>query len=181
MKSTGEVMGIDRTFAGGFAKAQAATLHYLPTEGTAFLSVRDSDKNEEVLQIAKALSEMGFSLIGTLGTSVFLSENGIPVNRVNKVREGSPHIVDLLGSGEISLVINTPEGTGPFLDSRSIRIVASELKVPTYTTLAAAYAAVQSIQILKKKLSLGVLSLQEYHGLLQTIWNHLLRPKDIRY
>ncbi len=169
MKSTGEVMGIDRSFAGGFAKAQAATLNNLPTEGTAFLSVRDGDKGEELLLIARRLYSLGFSLVGTAGTSRYLEKNGIVVKSVNKVSEGSPNIVDLLGSGEISIVINTPEGTNPFQDSRSIRVIASELKVPTFTTLAAASAAVQSIGIIREKSTLGVLALQEYHELLQIL------------
>ncbi|NMC63861.1 MAG: carbamoyl phosphate synthase large subunit, partial [SAR324 cluster bacterium] len=163
MKSTGEVMGIHESFAGAFAKAQAATQTLLPTEGTAFISVRDDDKVEDVVRIAQKLLNLGFKLVGTAGTSEFLSSKGINITKINKVREGSPHVVDVLGEGKISLVINTPEEGGTFLDSRSIRIVASELRVPTYTTLAAASAAVQSIETLKENRTLGVRAIQEYH------------------
>ena len=166
MKSTGEVMGIDLSFAGAFARAQAAVQQSLPVSGTAFLSLRDDDKSSEAVAVAEKLLSLGFRLIGTSGTAEFLRGRGLEIAPVNKVRDGSPHIVDALGSGEVHLLINTPEGTGPFLDSRSIRIVAGEMRVPTYTTLAAASAAVQAIGILKERRVLGVQALQEYHTLI---------------
>ena len=162
MKSTGEVMGLSKTFAGSFAKAQSASSVVLPREGTAFLSVMDRDK-AEVLEIAKILQKIGFTVKATTGTAQLLNEHGIKVEVVRKVREGSPHIVDLLGDGGISLVINSPEGTGPFLDSRSIRLVASELGIPTFTTMSAALAAVKAIEVLKTGAGLEVCALQDYH------------------
>ena len=162
MKSTGEVMGIHRNFAGGFAKAQFASSHDLPDAGTAFLSVRDGDK-DELVDVASRLVKLGFELVATSGTTAFLKQKGVPVTQINKVREGSPHIVDRLGEGKISLVVNTPEGTGPLLDSRSIRLVANELKVPTYTTISAARAATLAIQTVKEKGHFQVQALQDYH------------------
>lgn len=162
MKSTGEVMGISEAFPASFAKAQFATNTYLPKNGRVFLSVKDGDK-EELLQVAKRLVELDYKMIATSGTAKYLNEHGIKAEAINKVREGSPHIVDLLGSDEISLVINTPEGQGPFLDSRSIRLVANELNVPTFTTMSAAYAATEALAILHEKSSLGVKALQDYH------------------
>jgi carbamoyl-phosphate synthase large subunit len=162
MKSTGEVMGIHRGFAGAFAKSQYASGTTLPTGGKVFLSVCEADK-PEAIGLARKLRDLGFTLVATGGTAQFLSGYGIEVEPVRKVREGSPHIVDLIGRGEIALVINTPEGSGPFLDSRSIRLVANELKVPTFTTLAAAAAAVDAIAIVQSGSLLEVCSLQDYH------------------
>ena len=161
MKSTGEVMGIHQDFAGAFAKSQFATHTVLPTEGRAFLSVTDQDK-EELPSVAAKLSEIGFTLVATGGTADFLQTKGFAVERVNKVRQGSPHIIDSLGRGEIALVINTPEGEGPHLDSRSIRLVANELKVPLYTTMAAAHAAALAIEIVKQRKLMSVKAIQDY-------------------
>ena len=101
--------------------------------------------------------------MGTSGTAGYLQERGFTIEKINKVREGSPHIVDYLGAGKIDVVINTPEGTAPLLDSRSIRLVANELGVPTFTTVAAAAAAVKAIKIVKEQQLLEVTSLQDYH------------------
>jgi carbamoyl-phosphate synthase large subunit len=163
MKSTGEVMGLHRTFPGAFAKAQYASNTTLPRSGKAFLSVCENDKPES-LALARKLVALGFTLVATGGTAKFLGAAGIPVETVRKVREGSPHIVDAIGRGEISLVINTPEGSGPFLDSRSIRLVANELKVPTFTTISAASAAVEAIEIVQNGGLLEVRALQDYHA-----------------
>jgi len=162
MRSTGEVMGIDRDFGGAFLRAQFAAGIKLPTSGKVFLSVVDRDK-AEVIELAAVLIELGFTLCATEGTATFLKKNQIKVETVRKVREGSPHVVDALGSGEIQMVINTPEGSGSQLDSRSIRLVASECKVPTYTTMAAARAAVAAIATMKRGVSASVTCLQEYH------------------
>jgi len=161
MKSTGEVMGIHSTFSGAFAKAQLGAYNRLPVSGKVFLSVLDVHK-EELLPIAERLREMEFSLVATAGTAEFLRAAGFAVESVRKVREGSPHIVDLLGAGEISLVINTPEGSGGLMDSRSIRLVANELKVSTFTTMSAALAVTEAIQMLKQDEHLGVKALQDY-------------------
>lgn len=162
MKSTGEVMGIGSTFAGGFARAQFAINQNLPTSGTVFLSITDRDK-EGVVSIAQTLHELEYKLVATSGTASFLQKKGIPVSVINKVRDGSPHIVDSLGNGEIALVINTPEGHGTHLDSRSIRLVANEMSVPTFTTLAAASALAEALRIIRDRGFKNVKSLQEYH------------------
>ncbi len=162
MKSTGEVMGISEGFALAFAKSQYATNTRLPLGGVAFLSVADGDK-AELPAIAKELSALNFRLVATKGSAEFLAKHGITAEVINKVREGSPHVLERLGNGEITLVINTPEGMGTYLDSRSIRLVASELKVPTYTTMAAAAAAVQAIRALREHELYEVQALQDYH------------------
>ena len=163
MKSTGEVMGIGREFAGAFARAELAAGISLPTSGKVFLSLMAADKPESI-DMARTLVKLGFSLVATGGTATYLSSHGVPCETVHKVREGSPHIVDMLGAGEIALVINTPEGSGPFLDSRSIRLVANELKVPTFTTISAAAAAVDAIAIMRGESLLEVRALQDYHA-----------------
>lgn len=162
MRSTGEVMGIDESFPGGYGRAELAAGIQLPLSGGAFVSVNDGDK-EELLPVARRLAELGFDLHATSGTASYLSSHGVSVSTVQKVREGSPHVVDLLGSGRVSLVINTPEGHGTFLDSRSIRLVANELRIPIFTTLAAVAAAVEAIALLRSPQERMVTSLQEYH------------------
>ncbi len=164
MKSTGEVMGIHENFAGAFAKSQFAANIALPRSGTAFLSVKDSDK-EELISIVRRLEKLGFSLMATRGTAEFLTGQGCNVQVVNKVREGSPHIVDSLGAGEIELVINTPEGWAPVMDSKSIRLVANELRVPTYTTIAAARAMAEALELVQNGKYLSVRALQDHLGL----------------
>jgi carbamoyl-phosphate synthase large subunit len=161
MKSTGEVMGIASDFAGAFAKSQFASGNLLPVSGKVFISVNNGDKAELPL-LAEKLLRAGFSLCGTDGTADYLSSRGMAIERVNKVRQGSPHIVDMLGRGEIAVVINTPEGAGTHLDSRSIRLVANELKVPTFTTMAAALAAAQAAITIPDRSYLSVRPLQEY-------------------
>lgn len=161
MKSTGEVMGIHSTFAGAFAKSQFAANTHLPESGTVFLSVKDGDK-EQLPEVARRLERLGFTLVATEGTAQFLAELGIKARRINKVRQGSPHIVDALGAGEIDLVINTPEGWQPVMDSKSIRLVANELRVPTYTTIAAARAAAEALELVQNRQFLSVQALQDY-------------------
>ena len=162
MKSTGEVMGVDQSFAMAFVKAQFAAGNILPETGTVFLSVRDRDKSA-LLPIARQLVENGFSLVATRGTCAFLQQHGLSVEMVNKVLEGSPHIVDALQAGSIDLVINTTEGAQSIQDSFSIRRSALECQVPYFTTVAGAEAAVEGIARLKQGL-LGVCPLQDYHG-----------------
>lgn len=163
MKSTGEVMGTGRRFPIAFAKAMMGAGVNLPIRGTVFLSVMDRDK-DELIGVAKRLRDLGFDLIATAGTAKFLDSKGISVTTVNKVREGTPHIVDLIGAGRVDLVINTPEGSEPLLDSRSIRLAANEFRVPTLTTMAAARAASEAISILLQDEHLEVLALQDLHG-----------------
>lgn len=162
MKSTGEVMGIANTFAEGFAKSQFAANIKLPKSGKIFISVMDKDKTE-VVKLAQKLKQLGFELIATDGTANFLSNHGVKVERINKVMQGSPHIVDLLLAGKIDLVINTPEGQKTFLDSRSIRLVANEMGIPTYTTASAAVSVVEALESIKNR-SLSVRALQDYNS-----------------
>jgi carbamoyl-phosphate synthase large subunit len=161
MKSTGEVMGIHTTFAGAFAKSQFASNITLPTAGQVFLSVKDQDK-EQLVEVARRLQSIGYSLLATGGTASFLREHGVEVQSVRKVREGSPHVVDILGAGNIALVINTPEGWMPVMDSKSIRLVANELRVPTYTTIAAARAVSEALALVESRSYLTVKALQDY-------------------
>ncbi|MCC6954797.1 MAG: carbamoyl-phosphate synthase large subunit [Deltaproteobacteria bacterium] len=161
MRSTGEVMGIDLTMPGAFARAQAACSIPLPTGGTVFLSLRDADK-QECVELAGKLHQMGFELTATKGTAKFLEKAGIPARAVKKVREGSPNIVDEIRDGGVTMVINTPEGTGPLLDSKSIRQTAIERGLPLFTTLAAADAAVDAIEKIHQGHDFGVKSVQEF-------------------
>jgi carbamoyl-phosphate synthase large subunit len=161
MKSTGEVMGIHANFGGAFAKSQFASNTILPSSGKVFLSIRDRDK-EPLPGMVKRLSGLGFSIVATKGSAQFLKEHGLEVEVVNKVREGSPHIVDMLGKGEIVMVINTPEGWQPVMDSKSIRIVANEMRIPTYTTIAAGRAVSEALQMVKDRSYLSVRALQDY-------------------
>ncbi|MFQ5961646.1 MAG: carbamoyl-phosphate synthase large subunit, partial [Candidatus Methylomirabilales bacterium] len=163
MKSTGEVMGIDRDFGRAFAKSQIAANGTLPLHGTVFLSVRDPDK-PHLSPLGQAFAELGFHILATDGTARCLQEAGIPAERVYKVIEGvRPHIVDRMQSGEIVLVVNTPEGRASRLDSYSIRRTAVTQGIPCFTTMAAAHAAVQGIRALKAE-GMQVKTLQEYDG-----------------
>jgi len=162
MKSTGEVMGIADTFGEAFAKSQIAAGTNLPTSGSVFVSVRNADK-PMILPAAKKLLELGFKVVATKGTALYLREHGlIEVMPVNKVTEGSPHIVDRIDKGEIALVINTPEGRLSAMDSFSIRRTALMRNVPYFTTSAAAVAAVEGIETMMKR-GLSVKAIQEYH------------------
>jgi carbamoyl-phosphate synthase large subunit len=161
MKSTGEVMGVDSCFAMAFAKAQFAAGTLLPIKGKAFVSVRDRDK-AALLPIARRLVENDFTLIATRGTAAYLRNAGLQAETVNKVIEGSPHIVDALRAGAIALVMNTTEGAQSVADSFPIRRSALECRVPYFTTIAAAEAAAEGIIRLRQGL-LGVRPLQEYH------------------
>jgi carbamoyl-phosphate synthase large subunit len=141
MRSTGEVMGIDDSFPVAFAKSQMAANSMLPEKGKIFISVADRDKFE-VLPIARALVELGFTLISTRGTARALREAGIAVIEVPKVQEGRPNLIDFMKNHEISLVINTPSGQGARTDEGRIRASAVLHGVTCMTTLAAAQAAV---------------------------------------
>jgi len=160
MKSTGEVMGIDRTFDRAFAKSQIAAGLTLPLSGTVFVSVRDDDKNA-ILAPARRLIDMGFKIIATGGTATFLREQGLAVTRINKVYEGRPHIVDAMKDGGVDLVFNTTEGAQALKDSLSIRRTALMLKIPYYTTVAGSQSAVLAIAALRSS-TLEVAPLQAY-------------------
>jgi carbamoyl-phosphate synthase large subunit len=162
MKSTGEVMGIDNDFPTAFIKSQLGEGTVLPESGTLFVSVKDSDK-PQVLGPVKQLVEVGFKVVATGGTERFLVEHGVPVERVNKVAEGRPHIVDLIIDGQIALIFNTTEGWQSHKDSQSIRASALSMKVPYYTTAAGSAAVAQAITSVKVS-ELEVRSLQDYYS-----------------
>ena len=145
MRSTGEVMGWDRNFARAFLKAQMGAGMQLPSSGKVFISIKDSDKTADMLDAAKILVSLGFTLVATTGTASWLTENEIACERVNKFSEGRPNIVDSLKNGEIDLVFNTTEGAQSIRDSREIRSVALFDKIPYFTTAAGSHAAAQAI------------------------------------
>ena len=146
MRSTGEVMGWDRTFPRAFLKAQMGAGTALPTTGTLFVSVKDGDKNDMLLEATRIMHDLGFRILATDGTAAFLSEHAIPATRVNKVYEGRPHIVDTLKDGGVQIVFNTTEGAQSITDSRAIRSLTLSGKIPYYTTAAGARAAALAMQ-----------------------------------
>ena len=160
MRSTGEVMGQDKDFGMAFAKTQMAAKPSLPMEGNVFLSVKDSDK-PKALEIAKGLSELGFSFTSTEGTAKFLNENGIKAESTLRISEGRPNVADLIKNGKVQLVINTPLGLIPRRDENGIRQEAVSHSVPVITTLGSAYAALEGIRSLKDR-KFSVNSLQDY-------------------
>jgi carbamoyl-phosphate synthase large subunit len=145
MKSTGEVMGVGRTFGEAYAKAQLASGVVLPTQGVALLSVRDRDKRSAV-ELAQILAARGFDIVATDGTASELAKAGVSCRRANKVREGRPHIVDMIKNGEISLIVNTTEGKQAIYESRSIRAEAVRKNVTYYTTIGAAIATCKALE-----------------------------------
>ena len=164
MKSTGEVMGIDKDFPHAFAKSQLGAGIVLPSKGRVFLSVKDSDKHHAA-ELAKRLAAMGFEITATSGTVKYLTEQGIAVRRVNKVLEGRPHCVDAIKSGEVQLVINTAEGAQSIADSFSIRRESLTSNIPHYTTMTGAAAAISAIEACRKDAESGgleVAPLQSY-------------------
>ena len=160
MRSTGEVMGLDRSFGHAFAKSQLGAGSKVPLVGTVFISLRDADK-ALALEAARILSARGFGIVATSGTQRFLAEHGIPAERINKVLEGRPHVVDAIKNGDVQLVFNTTEGAKALEDSRSLRQAALMGKVPYYTTLAGAAAAAQAIDALLSG-DVAVKPLQDY-------------------
>jgi carbamoyl-phosphate synthase large subunit len=160
MRSTGEVIGLDRDFALAFAKSQLGAGVELPRSGTVFVSVRDSDK-PRVLTAIRILDEIGFKVMATGGTQRFLIENGIQSTKINKVLEGRPHIEDAIRNRQVQLVINTTDGNKAISDSKSLRRAALMQKVPYYTTMSGALAAAEAIQALKAG-NLEVQPLQAY-------------------
>ncbi|MGZ3199127.1 MAG: carbamoyl-phosphate synthase large subunit [Croceibacterium sp.] len=162
MKSTGEVMGIDRDFPTAYIKSQLGEGTVLPEKGVLFVSVKDSDK-PQILEAVRQLIAQGFKVIATGGTQTYLAEAGLPVERVNKVAEGRPHIVDKIVDGEVDLIFNTTEGWQSHKDSQSIRASALGAKVPYYTTATASAAAALAITSVKVS-DLEVRSLQDYYS-----------------
>jgi carbamoyl-phosphate synthase large subunit len=144
MKSTGEVMGIGDTFGEAFAKAQLSAGQSLPTSGTVFISIADRDKSD-LAELGKRFVELGFNIVATHGTANILESAGLPVERVYKVKEGRPNVVDLIKGERIQLIINTPQGQDPWFDEQAIRRAAVTQRIPALTTMAAARAAADGI------------------------------------
>jgi carbamoyl-phosphate synthase large subunit len=162
MKSTGEVMGVADNFGAAFAKAQTAAGQKLPTRGTVFISVRDQDK-PQVASVARKFADMGFRLVATAGTADVLESAGMAVERVYKVKEGRPNVVDLIKGDGIQLIVNTPHGLEPWFDEQAIRRAAVNSRIPTITTLAAARAAAEGISALQRG-EIKVQALQSLHA-----------------
>jgi carbamoyl-phosphate synthase large subunit len=162
MKATGEVMGIGETFGAAFYKAQAAAGTALPVKGSALLTVTEKDK-KELVNVAKRLAELGFTLHATAGTQKYLKDKGVDSVFINKIHEGRPNIADAIKNRQISLIINTPSGMRGKRDDSYIRMMAIQYKIPYITTMAAAKASVEGIEEMKSRDS-GPVSLQEYHA-----------------
>ena len=160
MRSTGEVMGWDKSFARAFLKAQLGAGSTLPEAGTVFMSIRDADKTDQFVETAEMLHELGLNILATRGTAKFLNDNGVPSKVVNKAYEGGRTVIDVMKDGEVSLVMNTTEGARAIEDSRSMRNVTLMDKIPYFTTAAAAHAAALAM-VSRKDGSLEVRSLQE--------------------
>ncbi|HCR85304.1 MAG TPA: carbamoyl phosphate synthase large subunit [Alphaproteobacteria bacterium] len=161
MKSTGEGMGIDKNFSIAYAKAQMSCHSTVPLKGSVFISVKDSDK-KDMVEIAQNLEELGFKIYSTSGTAAFLKSNGINVEKINKVLEGSPHIVDLIVDGKIDLIINTTEGKKSIEDSFSIRRTALVKKLPYTTTATGARELVRGIKEIRSGTEVSVKPIQAY-------------------
>jgi carbamoyl-phosphate synthase large subunit len=162
MRSTGEVMGIARDFPTAFAKAQAAAGATLPNQGTVFITVADRDK-PAATGIASSLLDLGFAIIATRGTAQAFRRMGIPVREINKIGEGSPHVVDWIERGDVDLVVNTPVGTGARTDGYEIRAAAVARGIPCITTMAGGMAAARAITAARRGAP-EVISLQEIHA-----------------
>jgi carbamoyl-phosphate synthase large subunit len=162
MRSTGEVMGIARDFPTAFAKAQAAAGLALPSGGTVFITVTDSDKPGAVA-IAQTLHDLGFRIVATRGTAEAIERMGIPAERLNKIGDGSPHVVDWIEGGKVDLVVNTPTGWGARTDGWEIRRAAVAHGIPCLTTLSGGLAAARAIAAARHG-EPKVLALQELHG-----------------
>ncbi|HLM85159.1 MAG TPA: carbamoyl-phosphate synthase large subunit [Solirubrobacteraceae bacterium] len=167
MRSTGEVMGIARDFPTAFAKAQAAAGVPLPAGGTAFITVTDDDKSG-VNAVAQTLHDNGFRIVATRGTAEAIARMGVPVERLNKIGEGSPHVLDWIERGDVHLVVNTPTGVGARSDGREIRRAAVAHGIPCLTTLAAGVSAARAIARARRDGEPEVLCLQELHGTIRT-------------
>jgi carbamoyl-phosphate synthase large subunit len=162
MRSTGEVMGVAATFGEAFAKAQLAAGQVLPTGGTVFFSVNDPDK-PAVVELVRSYVNLGFKIVATEGTANVLEKAGIIVERVFKVKEGRPNIVDLIKGDRIQLLVNTPRGQDTFFDEKAIRRAAVLARIPSITTIAAAQAAVEGIAAMQNRQT-TVYALQQLHA-----------------
>jgi carbamoyl-phosphate synthase large subunit len=163
MKSTGEVMGISSYFGESYYKAEMSAGDPLPKEGTIFFSINQKSKNE-LLEEMRMLHLNGFHLVATEGTADFLNSNNIPCDRIFKVSEKRPNIIDLVKNNGVDLIINTPTGQIPRYDAYTIRQAAVRYHIPIITTIAAAKAAIRGLLEVKKKGEISVKSIQEYHA-----------------
>jgi carbamoyl-phosphate synthase large subunit len=161
MKSTGEVMGVAKDFPTAYSKAQAAAGVSLPESGTVFITVTDNDK-AAATQLAARFHDLGFEIIATRGTAQAISRMGIPVRAINKIGEGSPHVVDWIRNEDVDLVINTPTGSGARADGYEIRTAAVRHGIPCITTMTGASAAARAISAQREE-GVEVQSLQELH------------------
>ena len=161
MKSTGEVMGVADNFGEAFAKAQLSAGQHLPLKGTVFFSVNDRDK-QQLVELARQYVELGFHIVATEGTADCSKSAGIQVERVFKVKEGRPNVVDLIKGDRIQLIVNTPHGQDTFFDEKAIRRAAVLQRIPTITTIAAARAAAEGISALQRN-TITVNALQHLH------------------
>ncbi|MCB1064745.1 MAG: carbamoyl-phosphate synthase large subunit, partial [Verrucomicrobiae bacterium] len=162
MKSTGEVMGIDADLGLAFAKSQMAASSALPNSGNIFISVKDSDK-AQVTELAREFHQLGFTIYSTSGTAKTLTDAGIPLNKLRKLAEGRPNVLDMIKNGEIAMIVNTPSGRTPRQDEVRIRSTAIAHRVPIITTLRAARACASAISSMKSR-ELGIKALQDYHS-----------------
>jgi len=160
MRSTGEVMGIDRNFEMAFAKSQLGAGAHVPRTGTVFVSLRDADKPGVVASL-RSLHELGFKIMATTGTQRYLIAQGLPAVKVNKVSEGRPHAADIVRNGGVQLMFNTTEGATSLADSKPLRRAALLQKTPYYTTLSGAIAAAEGIRAVAAG-ELEVRALQDY-------------------
>ena len=163
MRSTGEVLGLSRSYGEAFYKAQEATQSKLPLDGTVLISVNRKDK-EEVVEVAKQFDDCGFHIIATGNTYELITAAGIPAEKVNKLYEGRPNILDLITNGKIDLIINSPVGKDSVHDDSYLRKAAIKAKIPYMTTIAAAKATASGIQYVKTHGDSDVKSLQTLHG-----------------
>ena len=167
MKSTGEVMGVARDFPTAFGKAQAAAGVRLPQSGTVFITVTDDDK-AAATQLATRFHDLGFRIVATGETAEAISRMGVPVERIHKIQEGSPNVVDYIERGEVDLVINTPTGSGARADGYEIRSAATRNGIPCVTTMTGASAAARAIGAGRDNGEITVRSLQELHEAIRT-------------
>jgi len=166
MRSTGEVLGLAATTGEAFFKAEEAASAQLPLNGTVLISVNDRDK-AEVVEIAKGFADCGFSILATGRTFELITEAGIPAEKIKKLYEGRPNILDAMTNGQIQLIVNTPSGKTSIYDDSYMRKSAIKYKIPYITTMAAARAAAEGIAAVKETPDYEVYSLQEWHGMIR--------------
>ena len=171
MRSTGEVMGIDSSFEGAFFKAQQGAGIDIPGSGTAFISIKDSDKSQRFVEVARTLAELGYNLVATRGTQSFLSNHGLECTTVNKVHEARPNIMDLMMNGDITLIMNTTEGRETIKDSREMRTLAIADNIPYFTTEAASHSLTRALKASKGR--------QPTVSSIQSL-NHTVEPNPLK-